>query len=59
MIIVQSLNTTVATFETFEQLVKEFTPKFQAGIQDYTYIDTENKCYISWTKVQDAKRATK
>ena len=58
MIIVQSGNTTVATFETFEQLVKEFNPKFGL-IQDYMYADTINHRYISWAKVQDAKRNIK
>jgi len=55
MIIVKSLNTPIATFDSLSDLACNFKPAW-GKVQDYTYIDTVKGEYVSWLKVADEKR---
>ena len=53
MIVVKSLNTPIATFDSLSDLAQNFKPAW-GKLQDYWYIEGER--YISWLKVADKKR---
>ena len=53
MIVVKSLNTPIAQFDSLSDLARNFKPAW-GKVQDYTYI--QDGKYISWLKVADKKR---
>ena len=52
MIIVKSLNTPIATFDSLSDLARNFKPAW-GGLHDYSYVDTVKNEYVSWLKVAD------
>ena len=55
MIIVKSLNTPIAQFDTLADLALNFKPAW-GRLQDYSYVDTVKNEFVSWLKVADEKR---
>ncbi len=55
MIIVKSLNTPIAQFDSLSDLALNFKPAW-GDLQDYTYIDTVKGEHVSWVKVSHEVR---
>ena len=55
MIIVKSLNTPIAQFDSLSDLAINFKP-FTGRLQDYTYVDTVKNEYVSFYKVSEEMR---
>ena len=55
MIVVKSLNTPIAQFDSLSDLARNFKPVW-GKLQDYTYVDTVKGEYVSWLKVADEMR---
>ncbi len=55
MIIVLSLNTPIAQFDSLSDLALNFKPAW-GRLRDYSYVDTVKNEYVSWLKVADEKR---
>ncbi len=55
MIIVKSLNTPIAQFDSLSDLARNFKPAW-GELQDYSYVDTVKGEYVSFHKVSEEMR---